>query len=385
MGPAVLQRTDLEETANELADDANAYARLLSPFLRNHKGLLGDLLGPLGIPRHPLLAARFGLRALRSAKGLAKRFRGDRARALFAGCAAHSILPLEAPLSAAVGVLFLLTGHVRAWPVAREGSASIAEALVSLLNSRGGRVETGVHIRSLADLPPARMYLFDTSPRQLASIAGEVLPSRYLKRLAKFRFGPASFKVDYALDGPIPWKDPRCLEASTVHVGGTFEEIAASERAAWRGEHHAKPFVLVVQQSQFDDRRAPPGKHTGYAYCHVPAGSEVDATDAIESQIERFAPGFRERILERHTMGPADLETRNANYVGGAITGGANDWTQVFTRPVARLSPYTTPHPRLLICSASTPPGGGVHGMCGYHAAQVAKKRLPRLRVAPLK
>jgi len=282
-------------------------------------------------------------------------------------------------------VTFLMTAHVDDWPVAEGGSHAIARALASLLRASGGRIETGVRVRALADLPPARVYLFDTSPAQLASIAEPVLPARYVRRLRRYRYGPAVFKLDWALAGPIPWRDPRCLEASTVHVGGTLEEIAASEAAVWRGEHPERPFLIVCQQSQLDPSRAPAGKHTGYAYGHVPSGSTVDATEAIERQIERFAPGFRERIMARRATTPAMLEVENANYVGGAITGGVADATQLFTRPVARLDPYTTPNRRVFLCSASTPPGGGVHGMCGFHAAESALRRLPRLEPAPLR
>jgi phytoene dehydrogenase-like protein len=269
--------------------------------------------------------------------------------------------------------------------VAAGGSQAITGALASLLRSLGGRIQTDAPVRSLADLPPARLYLFDTSPDQLAGIAGPVLPARYRRRLGRYVYGPGAFKLDWALDGPIPWTDPRCLEASTVHIGGTFEEVAAAEAAVWKGEHPERPFVLLCQQSQFDPSRAPPGKHTGYAYCHVPAGSTVDLTAAIEGQVERFAPGFRQRILARRPTTTADLQRENLNYVGGAITGGAAHLAQLFTRPVARLDPYTTPNPRILICSASTPPGGGVHGMCGYHAAGTALRRLQRFPVAALK
>jgi phytoene dehydrogenase-like protein len=240
-------------------------------------------------------------------------------------------------------------------------------------------------VRTLADLPPARIYLFDTSPAQLAAIAEPVLPGGYRRRLQRYRYGPGMFKLDWALDGPIPWRDPRCLEASTVHLGGTFEQVAAAEAAVWRGEHPEQPFVLLCQQSQFDPSRAPPGKQTGYAYCHVPGGSTVDLTGSIEAQIERFAPGFRSRILARRATSPADLEQENPNYVGGAATGGVADLAQLFARPAARLNPYTTPNPRLFICSASTPPGGGVHGMCGYHAARTALRRLHRFPVGPLR
>jgi phytoene dehydrogenase-like protein len=380
-GPAVLLRTSLEDTAAELdAPDAGRYRRLLQPFLRDPHGLLADAMAPLGIPKQPIQMLRFGLKAMRSAVALARRFRGPRARALLAGCAAHAILPLERSFTAAIALVFLVAGHVEAWPVPAGGSQAIAGALAGLLRSLGGKIQTGALVRSLADLPPARLYLFDTSPSQLASIAQPILPAGYLRRLRRYIYGPGTFKLDLALDGPIPWRDPRCLEASTVHLGGTLEEVAAAEAAVWRGEHPERPFVLLCQQSQFDPTRAPAGKHTGYAYCHVPPGSNVDLTEVIERQIERFAPGFRERILARHTTTTADFERDNPNYVGGAITGGAAHFAQLFTRPVARLNPYTTPNPRLLICSASTPPGGGVHGMCGYHAAGTALKRLQSLR-----
>ena len=385
-GPAVLLRRSLADTAAELDEgDRASYRRLLQPFLVDPHGLLADALAPLGLPRHPIQMLRFGLKAMRSAVALGRRFRGARARALLAGCAAHSILPLERSFTAAVGLVFLLAGHVEEWPVPAGGSQAIATSLASLLRSLGGRIQTGSLVRSLADLPPARLYLFDTSPSQLASIAGPVLPAGYLRRLGRYIYGPGTFKLDLALDGPIPWRDPRCLEASTVHVGGTLEQVAAAEAAVWRGEHPERPFVMVCQQSQFDATRAPAGKHTGYAYCHVPPGSTVDLTEVIERQIERFAPGFRQRILARHTTSTAQFERDNPNYVGGAITGGAAHFQQLFTRPVARLNPYTTPNRRILICSASTPPGGGVHGMCGYHAAGTAVRRLHRFAVSPLR
>lgn len=375
--PAVLLRRSLDETADQLGADAKNYRRLFAPFLDDPHGLLADLMGPLRLPRHPLLMARFGAPGLLPATLLFGRgFRGEGARALLAGCAAHSILPLERPLSAAVGLIFALTGHVADWPVAAGGSQAIAGALASLLRAHGGPIEVGRPVRRLADLPPSRVVLFDTSPAQLADICASELPAGYVRRLRAYRYGPGVFKLDWALDGPIPWRDPRCLEASTVHVGGTLEEIAAAEAAVWRGEHPPRPFVMVVQQSQFDPSRAPAGRHTGYAYCHVPAGSTVDCTAAIEGQIERFAPGFRDRILARHATDTAGLERDNPNYVGGAITGGVADLAQFFTRPVARWDPYSTPNPRLFICSASTPPGGGVHGMCGYFAARSALRRL---------
>jgi len=383
--PAVLLRQALADTAGDLGGDARAYRRLLEPFLGDPHGLLADALAPPGLPRHPLLMLRFGLRGLRSATGLARRFESPRARALLAGCAGHAIMPLDRAITAAVALMFLITGHVEPWPVAAGGSHAITRALASLLLASGGRIETSVRVRSLADLPAARAYLFDTSPAQLASIAEPILPRRYVRRLRRYRYGPGVFKLDWALDGAIPWRDPRCLEASTVHVGGTLEEIAAAEAAVWRGEHPERPFVMLCQQSQFDPTRAPPGKHTGYAYCHVPAGSTVDLTTHIEQQIERFARGFGDRVLARHVTTPGDLERDNPNYVGGAITGGVADLFQLFTRPVARLNPYTTPNPRLFLCSASTPPGGGVHGMCGYHAARAVLRRLDRLPATPLR
>jgi phytoene dehydrogenase-like protein len=276
----------------------------------------------------------------------------------------------------------LISGHLEPWPVARGGSAAIADALASLLRSLGGRITTGRRVAELQDLPPARIYLFDTGPDQLATIAEPILPSGYVRRLRGYRWGPGAFKLDWALDGPIPWRDPNCLLASTVHLGGTLEAIAESERAMWRGEHAERPFVLVVQQSQFDPTRAPPGKHTGYAYCHVPAGSDRDLTEIVERQVERFAPGFKERVLARHATRAIDLASENPNYVGGAITGGVADLGQIFTRPVARIDPYATPNPRLFLCSASTPPGAGVHGMCGWFAARSARARLAK-GVAP--
>jgi len=382
--PSVLLSRSPERTAQALGEDAARYRRLVEPFLGKARGLLGDLLGPLGLPRHPFLMARFGLLALRSASGLARaRFQGERARALFAGCAAHAILPLETLTTAALGLIFLVCAHVEDWPAAEGGSQAITRALLRKLTSLGGRIETGRTVTSLADLPAARAFLFDTDPRQLARVCEPALPASYVRRLLRYRYGPGVFKLDWALDGPIPWRDPETARASTVHLGGTLDEIAAAEAAVGRGEHPERPFVLLCQQSALDPSRAPAGKHTGYAYCHVPGGSTLDQTAAIEAQIERFAPGFRERVLARHAMHTQDFERYNLNYVGGAITGGMADLGQLFTRPVARLDPYSTPNRRIYLCSASTPPGGGVHGMCGYHAARSVLRRLDRLPVAP--
>ncbi|MBM4267444.1 MAG: NAD(P)/FAD-dependent oxidoreductase [Deltaproteobacteria bacterium] len=383
--PAVLLWRSLERTCAELGRDAARYRRMIEPFLVEPHALLRDLLGPLRFPERPVDFVRFGALALWPATWVARAlFREEPARSLFAGCAAHSILPLSQPATAALGLIFAITAHVAEWPVARGGSAAITNALARYFESLGGSIRTSHPVRTAADLPPARSFLFDTDPRQLADVAGPALPSGYVRRLRRYRYGPGVFKMDFALDGPIPWSDPRCLEASTVHVGGTLAEIAASERAMWRGEHSERPFLIVVQQSQFDASRAPAGKHTGYAYCHVPHGSTVDMSERIESQIERFAPGFRERILARHRMTTMDLQRSNPNYVGGAITGGAADVTQLYTRPVARLDPYSTPNPRVWICSAATPPGGGVHGMCGFHAARSVLRRLDRLPAGPL-
>jgi phytoene dehydrogenase-like protein len=381
-GPCATLSRSVEDTAQGLGADARAYQRLMGGFVRVGRPLLADLLGPLRIPRHPFTMARFGFYGVRSAAGLARGlFREPRARALLAGCAAHSILPLDRPLTGAVGLLFAFSGHLCDWPVARGGSRAVAAALAEHLRALGGSVTTGRRVGSLSELPKSRVVLFDLAPRQVIAIAGDALPARYVRRLSRYRYGPAVFKLDWALAGPIPWRDPACARASTVHVGGTLEEIAEAEAAAFRGEHHARPFVLVAQQSHFDDTRAPAGRHTGYAYCHVPFGSDHDMTDAIERQVERFAPGFRDLILARRAFAPADFERYNESFVGGVIAGGQADATQLFTRPVARLDPYSTPNPRLYLCSAATPPGGGVHGMCGYFAAQSAGRALRRGKV----
>ncbi len=376
-GPAALLRRSLDDTAAALGRDGPAYRRLLGPFVPRTHELLADVLAPLRLPTHPWLMLRFGLRAAPSANLLARLvFRDEPARALLAGCAGHSILPLTRPLTSALGVLFALTAHTDDWPVARGGSHAITKALASYLASLGGRIETNRRVDGLLELAHARVVLFDTSPEILSRIAGDALPADYRHRLARYRYGPGVFKLDWALDGPIPWRDPACLEASTVHVGGTLEEICASEEGLFRGRHPERPFLILCQQSQFDATRAPEGRHTGYAYCHVPHGSTVDLGDAIEAQVERFAPGFRDRILARHPTNTADLQRSNANYRGGAITGGVADAFQLWTRPVARLDPYATPNPQLFLCSASTPPGGGVHGQCGFWAARSAARRL---------
>jgi phytoene dehydrogenase-like protein len=382
-GSFVMLERSVEATAAGLdARDARAYRKLMDPFVRAGTPLMADLLGPLRIPRHPFSMARFGFYGARSALGLARGlFAGERARGLFAGSAAHAILPLDKLFTGAVGLMFTWTGHLCDWPMARGGSRAISDALASYLRALGGEITTGRLVTSMNDLPKARAYLFDVAPRQLIQIAGDRLPRGYVKRLARYRYGPGVFKLDWALSGPIPWRDPNAARASTVHLGGTLAQIAASEAAVYRGEHPERPFVLVAQQSLFDPTRAPAGKHTGYAYCHVPHGSSVDCTDRIEAQIERAAPGFRDLILARHARGPADFERYNPSFIGGVIAGGEADITQMFTRPVARLDPYSTPDPRIFLCSNATPPGGGVHGMCGYFAAKSVARKLARGRI----
>ena len=372
-GTAALLERSVEATGATLGPDAAAYGRLMSPLVARADTLLGELLGPFRLPRHPLLLSRFGLSAILPAERLARRrFEGERARGLFAGLAAHSMLPLTASPSAAFGLMLGLLGHHVGWPLPRGGSQAIADALASYLRSLGGEIECGRPVASLEELQPARAVLLDVTPRQLVRIAGDRLPSGYRRRLERYRYGPGVFKLDLALDGPIPWQAQECARAATVHLGGTLEEIADSEAAPSRGEHAERPYVLLAQQSLFDPTRAPEGKHTAWAYCHVPNGSAVDMTERIEAQIERFAPGFHDRVLARHAWGPAELERYNANYVGGDINGGVQDLRQHFTRPVARRVPYSTPAKGVYLCSSSTPPGGGVHGMCGWWAAQAA-------------
>ena len=373
---AVLERGH-DAAVRGLGGDDNRWRRLFAPLARDAERLLEDVLAPLHVPSHPVVLGRFGARALLPAASLARlSFRGERARGLFAGLAAHSILPLGRPPTAAFGLMLGLLGHSGGWPFAGGGSQRISDALASYLRSLGGEIETGRRVDSLAELDEARIILLDVTPRGLLRLAGERLPPRYRRGLERYRHGPGVFKLDWALDGPIPWRAEECARAATVHLGATLGEIGASEAASWRGDVVERPYVLLAQQSLFDPTRAPAGQHTAWAYCHVPNGSAVDMTERIERQVERFAPGFRDRILARSTLSPTDLERHNANYVGGDINAGAATLGQLFTRPVARLSPYTTPLPGVFLCSASTPPGGGVHGMCGYHAAQTALREL---------
>ncbi|MDB4946154.1 MAG: NAD(P)/FAD-dependent oxidoreductase [Labilithrix sp.] len=369
---ATLQR-GLEASALGLGEDAQAWRDVYAPFDRDPDALFGELLKPVRIPRHPFKMARFGLGALQSATRFAESsFRGVHARAMFASCAAHSIMPLESEGSASFGLVLAASAHAVGWPFPKGGSQTISDALVRELRAHGGDVRTGERVTSLRSLPRAKAVLLDVMPRSLVQIAGDALPASYGDQLRRYRHGPGVFKMDFALRGPVPWTAAECHRTATVHVGGTLEELAGSERAPHEGRVSERPFVLVAQQSLFDDTRAPPGQHTLWAYCHVPNGSKVDMSTIIEDQIERFAPGFRDLVLARSTMNAADVERHNANYVGGDIGGGLNDLPQTLARPVARWNPYTTPNPSLFLCSSATPPGGGVHGMCGYWAARAA-------------
>jgi phytoene dehydrogenase-like protein len=372
-GTAVVVERSLDATAAGLGPDAHPYRRLLQPLYEGWDELAEGVLGPLvRIPASPLTLGRFGVRGIRPAVGLAKdAFVTERARALFAGCAAHSMVPLERKGTAAFGLLLLAAAHRVGWPFPRGGARGIADALVSVLRGYGGEAVAGSRVDSLAEVS-APTVVCDVAPRELARIAGEQLPQRYASRLATFPHGPGAFKVDFALDGPIPWRAEECAQAGTVHLGGTLAEIAASEQAPWAGRHAECPFVLLAQQSLFDRTRVPLGKHSAWAYCHVPNGSSFDMTERIEAQIERFAPGFRDLVIGRSVLGPGDLERHDRNLVGGDINGGAATLRGLLVRPTLTRSPYRTPLHGLYLCSASTPPGGGVHGMCGYWAARAA-------------
>ncbi len=373
-GTAVIVERSIETTGAMLGPDAAAYRALFAPLVADWENLAHEVLGPLRLPpRHPIALARFSRHAFRSAYSLAKGlFRGERARAVFAGMAAHSIMPLERPVTAAFGLVECTLAHAVGWPLVQGGSQRIADALASYLYSLGGEIITGMRVERIDELPAARAVLFDVTPRQLLQIAGQRLPSGYRRQLQRYRYGPGVFKIDFALDGPIPWRAAQCARTATAHIGGTLEEIAGAERAVWRGEHPERPFVLLAQPSLFDSTRAPEGKHTAWAYCHVPNGSTFDMSDRIEAQIERFAPGFRDRVFARSIRTAMDMERYNPNYVGGDINGGVQDLQQLFTRPVARWVPYSTPVKGIYLCSSSTPPGGGVHGMCGHFAARAA-------------
>ncbi len=374
-GTSVLLKRAAAETAEAFGADKDNYLNLAAPFIKDWDKLAPEILAPLHFPQHPVLMARFGLAAFRSARGFADRyFENGSTRAMFAGCAAHSQLSLEHLPSAAIGFVLMLTAHTAGWRFPLGGAQRLSEALAKYFLSLGGEIETGRRVKSIDDLPRSKAVLFDLTPRQIVKIAGHRLSARYKRRLDGFKYGSGVFKMDFALSEPIPWIAKDCALAATVHLGGSFDEIAASEERVANGEIPERPFVLLAQNSLFDNTRAPAGKHTAWAYCHVPNGSSVDMSGQIESQIERFAPGFRYCILAKSTMSPSDLEIHNANYIGGDIGGGANILSQLFTRPTASFNPYKMPADGLYICSSSTPPGGGVHGMCGFHAARTVLK-----------
>ena len=374
-GTAVMLERDLGETVNSLGVDGAAWDRLMRPFVEHWSEFAAEILRPVSfLPRHPWLMARFGMVGLRSAEGVARRFRSGRTRALFAGLAAHSFLSLDEPLSAAFGILMAVPAHAVGWPIPRGGAQAITNAMCGVLSGLGGKVKTSSRVQSFSALGDYDVILCDLTPRQLIAVGREKLSDGYRRRLERFRYGPGAYKVDYALNAAIPWKAADCLRAASVHLGGGFEEIAASEKAVRDGQPAERPFVLLAQPSLFDSSRAPAGKHTAWAYCHVPNGSKVNMLEKLENQIERFAPGFRECILARRVFSPADLESMDANLVGGDVGGGVMDIHQFLFRPTWRH--YATSARNIYICSASTPPGGGVHGMCGYNAANMA---LPKL------
>ncbi|MEZ0610133.1 phytoene desaturase family protein [Fibrella sp. WM1] len=376
-GGAAVLAGSVAETAQRLGSDAATYRSLFEPIVAHWTTLAPDLLGPLRFPNHPIDLASFGLDALLPATYLARRFKTTEARGLLAGMAAHAIQPLTNLTTSAIALVLMAAGHQRAesgsgWPMPKGGSQQIANALAAYLQSLGGQIVVDRPVRSMADLPKSRVVLFDLTPKQLLRIVGDGFPYIYRKQLEHYRYGPGIFKIDWALDGPIPFTNSDCGQAGTIHLGGTLEEIVLAEQQTYDGGHPDRPYVLLAQQSRFDPTRAPAGQHTAWAYCHVPNGSTIDMTGVIERQVERFAPGFRDRILARHTMNTAQVEAWNPNYVGGDINGGIIDWRQLFTRPTLSLSPYQTGKSGVYICSSATPPGGGVHGMCGYHAARVA-------------
>ena len=373
---AVVLYRSIDETLGNLGADARAYERIVRPLCSRWDSLAEDILRPPGMPGHIADVAAFALMAPWPLSLFARCcFKTQKVRALFAGLGAHAILPLTHPFTTAFALVMSITAHNPGWVLPRGGAVSVAHSLQACLRSLGGEILLSSKIASVHDLPAAEKVFFDLTPRQVMGVEGINLPERYRRKLSRYRYGPGAFKIDWALDGPIPWKAKQCTHAGTVHVGGSLHEIELSEKQVWKGIHPERPFVLCVQPSLFDPGRAPDKKHTAWAYCHVPNGSDFDMTGRIERQMERFAPGFGDRILARHVMTPHDLEAFNANCIGGDIAGGAQDWRQLFTRPVVSLDPYAIPAPGMYICSASTPPGGGVHGMCGYNAALSAVKK----------
>ena len=376
-GRAVALDRSVDVTASALADDRARYVDLVGPYVDAGFELTDAVLSPFSLPpEHPIHLARFGMRGIRSARGLARSaFDTEEARALFAGLAAHSMLSLRSPVTAAYGLLLGVLAHTVGWPIARGGSQQIADALVRIVEDAGGRVECGQRVASIDDLPPVRAVVLDLTPRQVLGVLGDRAPSRYVRPLSTYRYGPGVFKIDWVLDSPIPWTNSSVAGAGTVHLGGTLDEITAAEDEVIAGRHPERPYVLLAQQTPFDPSRAPAGVHTGWAYCHVPNGSVVDMTDRIERQVERFAPGFRDTIVDRHVMTTTAMQQHNENYVGGDINGGAGDLRQFVARPRLGLHPWRTPVDGVWICSASTPPGGGVHGMGGLHAAHDVLRR----------
>jgi phytoene dehydrogenase-like protein len=373
-GTAAIVKHSIDETARLLGSDAQTYLDLFKPLVKSWPALAPDVLGPLHFPKEPLAMARFGLNALQPATLLAKRFKTMEAKGLFAGMAAHAIQPLSNIATSAIALVLMANAHLGGWPIPKGGSQQIANALASYFLSLGGKIQTDFYVTSLQQLPSAHAVLFDITPKQLLQIAGHKFSPVYKWQLERYRYGDGVFKIDWALDAPIPFTANDCRKAGTVHIGGTLEEIVASEKAPANGQHSNKPYILLAQQSLLDTSRAPEGKHTAWAYCHVPNGSTKDMTAIIENQVERFAPGFKETILARHTFNTAQMQEHNPNYIGGDINGGIIDIGQLFTRPALRWSPYKTSVKGVYICSSSTPPGGGVHGMCGYYAAKRALK-----------
>jgi phytoene dehydrogenase-like protein len=380
-GRALVLERSVEATAARLGEDGARYERLIGPLTKRGDALMSELMGPTRPPRHPLLMARFGLPGIRSLMSFtSSRFKTDEARTLFAGLAAHSMLKLTTRPTGGFSILMSVLAHHVGWPMAAGGTERITDALVSIFESYGGVIETNRRIGSMDDLPPHRAVFFDVTPRQLAGIAEGHLPERYTKKLRRFRYGPGIFKLDWALEGPVPWAAEDCSRAATVHLGGTADEIDRSEADAVEGRFAPKPYVLFVQQTPWDPSRAPAGKHTAWAYCHVPNNSTEDVTETIEAQVERFAPGFNDLIVERRSRNAHEYQRYNENYAGGDINGGVQDLRQHVARPVLSLTPYATPDDGVYICSSSTPPGGGVHGMCGYSAAKVAMRRVFKMK-----
>lgn len=376
-GTAVLLKKSIPDTATQLKEDSQKYADYITPLINLWDDIESDLLGPLTFPTHPLKALRFGFNAMQSSIGFAERkFNGTIARALFTGIAAHALIPMENLFTASFGIVLQIIAHKVNWPFPKGGSVKINEALEKYFLSLGGEIATGWTIKNVNELPASRAVLFNLTPKQILRIMKDKLPRRYASKLKEYRYSPGIFKVDFALNAPVPWKAKNALQSATAHVGGTMEEILESERLMWSNRHSEKPFLLTAQQSLFDKTRAPEGKHTFWTYCHVPHGSDKDMTEHIIKQVERFAPGFRDTIIAMNSINSVQLEKYNQNMVGGDIMGGIQDWRQLFTRPVIKLNPYRIPVKGFYICSSSTPPGGGVHGMCGYHAAITAIKDL---------